>query len=71
MKNLNLTWFFKETNMSCSHFIFNFRTTQFILNYQKDNQQTDGNYPILKLVDPLERVNSAMSTWPEKNGPNS
>ena len=62
---------FKETKLSCIHFLLNFRKTPFIQNYQKGSQQTDGNYPILKLVDPLERVNLAMSIWLEKKGPNS
>ena len=62
---------FKETNLSCIHFLLNFRKTPFIQNYQKGSQVTDGNYPILKLVDLLERVNLAMSTLLEKKGPNS
>ena len=62
---------FKETNLSCIHFLLNFRKTPFIQNYQKGSQTTDGNYPILKLVDPLERVNLAMYILLEKKGPNS
>ena len=62
---------FKETNLSCIHFLLNFRKTPFIQNYQKGSQTTDGNYPILRLVDPQERVNLATSTWLEKKDPNS